>query len=226
MDLFYEENYQGVLGHLTTKKQYSLHKFSNTSFKKYIDGNCNITISKVIVYITAEEIMKKSPELNKLFYDTPNECESSQYSEFFSAVLYKGLFDATGFISEGNIIKKLRAYHKSMDGISPPDIYMSDMNGKSVLVSVTRFNSLRDRRIRCENLLKNKVIKASSSIYTTNPIYKNGPDRCIIQVFTKSEKNATFLRNTWANIVYIPSNIYLHVVICKHEKIYEDNGFF
>lgn len=225
MDLFYEENYVGVLGYLQTKKNKSIHSFTHSPFVKNISGNLNITASKLTTYISAEEIISKSPKMYKIFYDTPNECESSQYSEFISAILYEGVHGAQGFKSEGMIINQLRKYHNSMSGISPPDIYMSDMNGKPILISVTRFNSQILHRVRAENLLKTKIVKATSSIYATHPIYKNGPDRCIIQIFCKSEKNANILRNAWVNIIYIPCNIYLHIVICKHQKIYDDNGF-
>jgi hypothetical protein len=223
MDLFYEENYNAKL---YDKGRKTVHSFSNTPFTKNVSGKYNITISKLIIYSTPAEIIAKSPDLYSIFYDTPNECGSSQYSEFISAILYQGVYNAKGFKSEGTIIKKLRLYHRNMDGISPPDIYMSNMKGKSILVSVTRFNSQVRHRVRAENLLTTKIVKSTSSIYATSPLYNNGPDRCIIQVFCKSEKNATILKNAWVNIVYIPSNIYLHIVICNHQKIYDDNAFY
>lgn len=224
MDIFFEEKYTGVLGHLTTRGHNSVHSFLNTSFKRYIDAHDNITVSKATVYTSSDKIIAKSRDLYTLFYETPNECLSSQYSEFFSAVIYNRVYNARNFLSEGTVIRRLRKHHRDMDGISIPDIYMTNIMGKSLLVSVTRFNSRRNHRIRAENLLKTKIVKSMSSIIAAQDIL--GSDRCIIQVFCKSEKNATILRNAWANINRIPSWIYLHIIICKHDKIYDENGFF
>lgn len=223
--IHYEQRCVGHLGHLETKNNNTLHKFLNTSFNGgNIDGNKNITSSKMIIYADSKEVIKYFPDLYKIFYNTPNACEDSQYSEFISAVLYNTLYSAEDFISEGIIIQRLRDYHDDMEGISPPDMYMSNMRGKPTLVSVTRYGSVYDLKNRCYNLITKKITKALSSIYAMHPIFKT--DRCIIQVFCKSELNATILKNIWCKLPGIPSNIYLHIVICQHEKIYNNNNYY
>lgn len=223
LELYYVEKYEGQLGHFEIKGGKSIHTFLNTSFKNYMDGSNNITVSQLLVYCLPVELKSKYSELYDIFYNTPNECEDSQYSEFISAIVYKGVYDAKNFKAEGTIIREMRNYHDNMDGISPPDIYMSNIQKNPTLISVTRFNSQKNHRVRAENLLKTKIVKGLSSIYATNPLYKT--DRCIIQVFCKSERNANILKDAWEKIVHIPSNIYLHIVLCKHEEIYYCNNF-
>ena len=111
-----------------------------------------------------------------------------------------------------------------MTGHSPPDIYMSNINGKSTLVSVTRFDSKYDLKRRAYNLLLNKIKKSIDSVETTFPILKT--DRCIIQIFCKTEKNAIILKNTFQKMQNIPNNVYIHIVICDHKEIYDNNKLF
>ena len=54
LELYYDNNFNGTLGHLNTGNNKSIHKFLNTSFKNYKDGENNITVSKLIVYITQQ----------------------------------------------------------------------------------------------------------------------------------------------------------------------------
>lgn len=226
MILHFDENYAGVLGHLASKgyRHNTVHRFLHTSFKRYINARENITISKAEIHATMEELIIGFNRLHTLFYETPNECVSSQYSEFLSAVIYFHVYKAKNFLAEGSIMRQLREYHHTMDGISPPDIYMTSILGRPLIVSVTRFNSNQDHRVRAENLLRTKIVKSVSSVLASQVMF--GADRAIIQIFCKSEKNASILKQTWGNIHRIPPWVYLHIILCKHKKIYEDNGFF
>jgi len=222
MNINYIQNWNETTDKL--KNSISLHKFLNTSFNKLYSGKNNLTISNFKINISSKKLVLLMAKLYKTFYEIPNACELSQYSEFISAVLYEINHNANSFITEGSIIKHLRFNSINMEGHSPPDIYMSYINGKATLISVTRFNSKWDVKRRAYNLLDNKIRKSMDSIDITFPILKT--DRCIIQIFCKTIKNIIVLKNTFLKMSNIPKNIYIHIVYCNHSEIYENNKLY